>query len=110
MKRSFRLAVVLAVLLLAVKPAVGSSPTIVGEISGVELCAQSACGAAIFTGTCECKINNRRTVGFFWVAVQHDELPIGPIPSAIFGGTWNFDDAKRQVSGSRNRWKHCQQR
>jgi hypothetical protein len=57
--------------LLSVQPAIGSNPIIVDEISGVELCPQSACGAAIFTGTCDCNVNNLHTLGFFRVAVQH---------------------------------------
>ena len=103
MKRSLYVAGFLAVLLLVAKPAVGSSPSVVGEISGVELCAQFACGAAIFTGTCECEINKRPTIGFFWVAVQHDDLPTGPtlpaIPSAILGGKWNLTTLRGKFIG-----------
>jgi hypothetical protein len=68
---------VLAVFLITLQPAIASSPVILGEVSGVELCAQSGCDAAIFTGTCDCRVGNRRAPGFFWVAVQHDPLP-GP--------------------------------
>jgi hypothetical protein len=37
----------LAVFLITVQPAIASSPVILGEVSGVELCAQSGCDAAI---------------------------------------------------------------
>jgi hypothetical protein len=99
MKRSFSLVIFLAVLLLSVQPAIGSDPTIVGEISGVELCPQSACGAAIFTGTCDCKVNNLHTVGFFWVAVQHAPLPDPFFSSAISAGNWNLTTLEGRFSG-----------
>jgi hypothetical protein len=46
-----------AVFLFPAQPAVASNPVIVGEISGVEVCAQelAQCKAAVFTGTCDCK-------------------------------------------------------
>jgi hypothetical protein len=99
MKKSFSLVGVLVVFLLSVQPAIGSNPTIVGEISGVELCPQSACGAAIFTGTCDCKVNNLHTVGFFWVAVQHAPLPDPFFSSPIFAGNWNLTTLMGNFSG-----------
>ena len=99
MKKSFSLVGVLVVFLLSVQPAIGSNPTIVGEISGVELCPQSACGAAIFTGTCDCKVNNLHTVGFFWVAVQHAPLPDPFFSSPIFAGNWNLTTLTGNFSG-----------
>lgn len=51
---------VLAVFLIAAQPVIASSPAIVGEISGVELCTQSACDAAVFTGTCDCRVASSR--------------------------------------------------
>ena len=99
MKKSFSLVGVLVVFLLSVQPAIGSNPTIVGEISGVELCPQSACGAAIFTGTCDCKVNSLHTVGFFWVAVQHAPLPDPFFSSPIFAGNWNLTTLTGNFSG-----------
>lgn len=99
MERSFLLVGFLAAFLLLVQPAIASSPVIEGGISGVELCPQFACGAAIFTGNCNCKVNNRHTLGIFWVAVQHDPLP-GPLESAdIFGGKWNLTTLRGKFSG-----------
>jgi len=53
MKQPLLLIAFLAMLLMPVQPAIASSPVIVGEISGVELCPQFGCNAAIFTGTCD---------------------------------------------------------
>ena len=90
----------LALFLIASQPAVASNPVIVGEISGVEVCAQFLpCDAAIFTGTCDCKIDNRNTPGFFWVSVQHDPLPARLDSSAILGGKWNLSTLRGSFSG-----------
>ena len=85
--------------LVAGQPAIASNPAIVGEISGVELCAQFACDAAIFTGTCDCIVDNRHTPGFFWVSVQHDPLPNEGSSSAIRGGKWNLTTLLGSYSG-----------
>jgi hypothetical protein len=89
----------LAVFLIATQPAGASNPVIVGELSGVELCAQFACGAAVFTGTCDCTVDNRNTPGFFWVSVQHDPLPNEGSSSAIRGGKWNLTTLRGSFSG-----------
>jgi hypothetical protein len=89
----------LAVFLIATQPAGASNPVIVGELSGVELCAQFACGAAVFTGTCECTVDNRNTPGFFWVSVQHDPLPAEGSSSAIRDGKWNLTTLRGSFSG-----------
>lgn len=101
MKESvLRLGFLAVFLLLTVQPAIASSPVIVGEISGVEVCAQQVgCDAAVFTGTCDCRVNNRHTLGFFWVAVQHDPLPASLHSSAIFGGKWNLTTLRGSFSG-----------
>src|SRR5919112_4966095 len=85
--------------LIAAQPAVASNPVIVGEISGVELCAQFACNAAVFTGTCDCTVGNRETPGFFWVSVQHDPLRSDSEPSDILGGKWNLTTLRGSFSG-----------
>jgi hypothetical protein len=90
---------VLAAFAITVQTAVASSPVISGEVSGVELCAQSGCNAAIFTGTCDCRVGNRRAPGFFWVAVQHDQLPAALSAAAIFGGKWNITTLRGRFSG-----------
>jgi hypothetical protein len=81
---------IVALFLIAVQPVSASSPTIAGEISGVELCPETACGAAIFTGTFQGTVGNKPTPGFFWVAVQHQTLPTAGNSSSIFGGKWSL--------------------
>ena len=95
--RVFRLGI-LAAFLLAAQPVTASNPVIVGEISGVEVCVQSLCKAAVFTGTCDCRIDNRATPGFFWVSVQHEPLD-PPKPSAIFDGKWTLTTLRGNFSG-----------
>ena len=86
--------------LVAAQPASASNPVIVGEISGVEVCAQFLqCNAAVFTGTCDCEIDSRNTPGFFWVSVQHDPLPAPLHSSAILGGKWNLSTLRGSFSG-----------
>ena len=81
---------VVALFLIAVQSVRASSPTITGEISGVELCPETACDAAIFTGTFQGTVGNKPTPGFFWVAAQHDMLPMHGFSSAILGGKWSL--------------------
>jgi hypothetical protein len=81
---------VVALFLIAVHPVRASSPTIAGEISGVELCPEIACGAAIFNGTFQGTVGNKPTPGFFWVAAQHEALPAAGNSSPIFGGKWSL--------------------
>ena len=88
----------LTLLLLATQAAIASNPVIVGEISGVELCAQFACDAAVFTGTCDCTVDNKNAPGFFWVSVQHDPLP-DEGSSSIRGGKWNLTTLRGSSSG-----------
>lgn len=93
------LLLVLSVFVTTAQPAIASSPAITGEISGVELCAQAGCEAAIFTGTCDCTVGRTHAPGFFWVAVQHDALPAPFSASAIFGGKWNITTLRGKFSG-----------
>jgi hypothetical protein len=81
---------VVALFLIAVQPVRAASPTIVGEISGIELCPEIACGAAIFNGTFQGTVGNKPTPGFFWVAIQHEALPAAGKSSPIFGGKWSL--------------------
>jgi hypothetical protein len=100
MKRPLLLGVFLAAFLINVSPASASSPTITGEISGVELCPQFICDAAVFQGTCDCLVNNRHTIGFFWVSVQHDTLPqVEGFQAPIIGGSWTLTILRGNFSG-----------
>jgi len=98
-KKALLLIGLLAVFITTLQPAIASSPAIVGEISGVELCPESVCDAAIFTGTCDCIVKQRHTVGFFWVALQHDPLPNPLESSAILGGKWTLTTLSGNFSG-----------
>jgi hypothetical protein len=60
---------------------------------------ESVCDAAIFTGTCDCLVNQRHTVGFFWVAIQHDHLPNPFQSSDILGGKWTLTTLRGNFSG-----------
>jgi hypothetical protein len=90
----------LALFLDGVQPAVASNPDIEGEVSGVEVCAQFLpCEAAVFTGTCDCIVDNKNAPGFFWVSVQHDPLPNAGFSSAIRSGKWNLTTLRGSFSG-----------
>ena len=99
MKQALSRLGILAVFLIAAQPVVASNPVIVGEISGVEICVQSLCEAAVFTGTCDCRVDNRPTPGFFWVSVQHDPLHTSSEPSDIFDGKWTLTTLRGSFSG-----------
>jgi hypothetical protein len=99
MKRYILPIVVLTWVIIVAAPVVASSPTITGEISGVEICPQFVCDAAIFNGTCDCVVDNRQTIGFFWVSIKHDPLA-PPLQSAeITGGKWNLTTLRGKFSG-----------
>jgi hypothetical protein len=99
MKKVLLLTALLASFLITVRPATGSSPVIAGEVSGVELCPEFACDAAIFTGNCDCLINKRQTIGFFWVSIKHEPLPDPDQSSEIVGGRWNLTTLRGKFSG-----------
>jgi hypothetical protein len=99
MKQLLLRVVFLVVFLSTGQSAVASNPIIQGEISGVEICAQFACNAAVFTGTCDCTVDSRNTPGFFWVSVQHDPLPNAGSSSAIRDGKWNLTTLRGSFSG-----------
>lgn len=80
-------------------PVLASSPSITGEIEGIEICPQFVCEAAVFNGTCDCEIDKRQTIGFFWVSIQHDPLPPAFHSSAILGGKWNLTTLRGKFSG-----------
>ena len=81
-------------------PVVASSPSITGEIDGIEICPQFFCEAAVFNGTCDCRVNNRQTIGFFWVSIKHDPLPPPFNSSSIKAGKWNLNTLPGKFSGT----------
>jgi hypothetical protein len=87
-------------LLVGTEPASASTPEVAGEVSGVELCPQVACGAAIFTGTFHGEVGNDSTPGFFWAKVQHDSLPTDPNEAVVvFGGKWSLSTFRGRFRG-----------
>ena len=56
---------VVGLFLIAVQPVGASSPTIAGEISGVELCPETACGAAILQEPSRVQLEINPPLDFF---------------------------------------------
>jgi hypothetical protein len=92
MTRRFSWMVIVLVLVAGALPVRASStPVIAGNISGIELCPQSVCGAAIFVGTFAGQVgSNPRAFGTVAVAMTHDQLPGPGQTAAITGGTWTI--------------------
>lgn len=97
-KRSIGLLAILT-LFMAARSAAASDPPVVGQLSGVEICPQSICGAAVFTGTFQGTIRGFPTAGFFWVAAQHESLPTPGNTAGITGGRWNISTPTRFFRG-----------
>jgi hypothetical protein len=92
---------VLAVLFLAgtVPVQASSVPIIQGQVSAIELCPQSICHVAVFTGLFVGRVGfNPSAVGFISVTANHDPLPTTPfVPVDITAGDWSL----RLLSGRR---------
>lgn len=99
MRKYLLLIVVLTWITVTATPALASSPSIAGEIAGIEICPQFVREAAVFNGTCDCEIDKWQTIGFFWVSIQHDPLPPAFHSSAILGGKWNLTTLRGKFSG-----------
>jgi hypothetical protein len=77
-----------------------SRPVITGTISGVEVCPQSICDQAIFTGNYAGTINGKPASGVFLVGVTHEDLPdTAGGTSAITGGSWMIRTKNRIFTG-----------
>jgi hypothetical protein len=88
-----RLSLVLVLVLLAGSAPLraDSSPAINGEVSGLELCEQAVCGAAIFVGVYHGRVGfNPFALGLMSVAVTHEDLPEVTDTAAITGGVWRL--------------------
>jgi hypothetical protein len=78
-----------------------SDPSFAGRISGVELCEQEVCGAAVFTGLFGGQIDFRPAVGLFVGAINHAPLPTIPGEgAAIVGGFWQIRTLRRVLTGT----------
>jgi hypothetical protein len=91
----------LAVLLLAgtVPVQASSVPIIQGQVQAIELCPQSICQVAVFTGLFFGQVGfNPSALGLISVAANHDPLPTIPfVPVSITDGDWSL----RLLSGRR---------
>ena len=68
-----------------------SNPAIAGLVSGIELCPQSICGAAIFVGVFSGQVGaNPRAIGTMAVAIKHEDLPELGHVADITGGVWRI--------------------
>jgi hypothetical protein len=93
MKRLISGLVLSAVLLAGVVPLRASSfPVVQGNASGIELCEQAVCGAAIFVAIYSGQIgNNLHSLGTMAVAVTHTTpLPEVGEPGFLTGGYWQL--------------------
>ena len=77
-----------------------SLPVINVTTYGIELCPQSICGAAIFTGVLYGQVGlNPKAVGTFAVAVTHEDLPDPYETSAVTGGVFELAIGLRRIKG-----------
>jgi hypothetical protein len=102
MKSALRLSIlIVAIAVSSVTVRASSWPVISGQVSGIELCPQSICTVAIFTGLFKGQVGFiSNTVGTIAVAVHHGELPVvkdacTPIPD----GVWTLRTLLRRFDG-----------
>jgi hypothetical protein len=90
MTRRFSWIVIVLVLIVGAVPLRASSPPIAGRISGVELCPQSVCGAAIFVAAFAGRVGLNPAFGTVSVAMNHDPLPDPYQQANVTGGVWTI--------------------
>ena len=102
MKTALRLSIVIiAIAVSSVTVRASSLPVISGQVSGIELCPQSICTVAVFTGLFKGQVGfNPNAVGTIAVAVHHGPLPVvqnlcTPIPD----GVWALLTWFRKIEG-----------
>ena len=68
-----------------------ATTNLTGDVSGVELCPQVICGAALFIGRFDGALDGTAGDGRWWVLVNHEALPTATGAStAITGGRWGM--------------------
>ncbi len=83
---------VLAACVVAGSPVRASDPVVAGNIQGLELCPQSACGSAVFAGLFVGNVGGKFAFGAWSAGVHHEE----PLPDAagefvaITDGQWQL--------------------
>jgi hypothetical protein len=98
-KRLLSLSLLAVVVLAGTIPVQASSrPIIFGDVSALELCPQSICHAAIFSGFFTGYVEpNPFAIGVISVAAIHEDLPDPDRSADITGGVWSL----RLLSGRR---------
>ena len=101
MKRFLTPVALVCLLLLAAPARAASNPTNALAF-GIELCPQSICGSAIFTGILSGTVAGINTrLGTFAVAVHHGDLPLPDDPPAeIDGGVFQLRAGFRTIQGT----------
>ena len=100
MRRALACLMVLVILVPSVPAAAASMPIINVKTAGIELCPQSICGVAIFTGVLYGQVGaNPAAVGTFGVAVTHEPLPAEDEFAPITGGVFELRVGLRQIRG-----------
>ena len=99
---SRRLHILLAAILVigAATVRADSIPVVRGAVSGVELCAQSMCGSAIFITLFNGQVGgNPNALGVVTVAITHEDLPPPDHQALIKDGLWRIQLLGRTIAG-----------
>jgi hypothetical protein len=101
MRRTVAYLTIGLIVLAGARPAqAASTPVINVSTFGIELCPQSICGAAIFTGFLQGQVGgNNNAVGTFLAALTHDPLPDPLSTAAITGGIFELRVGLRRIRG-----------
>jgi hypothetical protein len=101
MRRTVLSAVIVLTLGAGVRQAEAISiPVINVATFGIELCPQSICGAAVFTGLLQGQVgSNDRALGTFATALTHEPLPDAFQVANLTGGVFDFRVGLRRIRG-----------
>jgi len=77
-----------------------SRPVVEGTVAGIELCAQTFCGFALFVGGFQGELNSREATGSFVGAITHEPLPPVYYSAALTGGQWTITANRRVLQGT----------
>lgn len=100
MRRAVSILTVFVILAASARPLqAASTPVINVNTVGLELCPQSICGAAIFTGVLFGQVGPGPALGTFAVAVTHAPLPDPYEVAAVTGGVFELRVGLRRIRG-----------
>ncbi len=93
-------AILAAVLLAPSSLHAAGTTNLAGDLSGVELCPQVVCGAAVFIGRFDGALDGAAGDGRWWVLVNHEALPdAAGASTAITGGRWGMTVGDQPLRG-----------